>query len=487
MRIALVHYHMRRGGVASVIAHQAAALMEAGDEVLVISGDPPEAPLVVPSGRQIPVAVVEGLRYDRFQMPAAPSVPPAEAGKTLAEDINAAITGVWGRGADIIHVHNPLICKTAALLPALNILNKRGLRLLLQNHDLAEDFRPDVYVDGEDYPANCHYAVINSRDYSFLHRAGLKLEGLHLIPNEVVSVMAAGGLERNRYLYPVRAIRRKNLGEALLASLFIPKGRTVAVTLPPTTDQDEAVYQNWVKLAGELELPVEFEVGTRERFADVFGSALAVLSTSVKEGFGFSFLEPWTADRAVLGRRIEYVCRDFEDAGISFAAPSKKTGVFYKSINIPMDYIALPVLKNKMERAMTAIYEAFGLEPPAYAIRMMNDMIFTEQTIDFGRLDEELQTGIIRILASNDVVYREIAALNPFLMGLADWQSDENLIAENNRRIREAYGKERIAAILRRTYQSVMNTPILHKLSKVLLLELYLDPLRLSLVGVSHV
>jgi hypothetical protein len=478
---------MRRGGVASVIAHQAAALMEAGDDVLVISGELPEAPLVVPSGREIPVTVVDGLRYDRFQKPVASSIAPVEVGEKLAEGLQRAITGVWGGGADIVHVHNPLIRKTAALLPALNILNKQGLRLLLQNHDLAEDFRPDVYIDEENYPANCHYAVINSRDYSFLHRAGLKREGLHLIPNEVVPVTATKGLERNRYLYPVRAIRRKNIGEVLLASLFIPKGRTAAITLPPTTEQDEAAYRNWVKLAGELGLPVEFEVGTREGFADVFGSALAVLSTSVKEGFGFSFLEPWTADRAVLGRRIDYVCRDFEEVGIKFTPPSKKADTFYKSINIPMDYIAPPVLKNKMEHAMTAIYEAFGLEPPSYTIRMMDDMIFTEQTIDFGRLDEELQAGVIRVMASNDVVYREIAALNPFLAGLADWQSDEELIEENKRRIQEVYGKERIADILRGTYRSVMNTPILHKLSKILLLELYLDPLRLSLVGVSHV
>jgi hypothetical protein len=26
----------------------------------------------------------------------------------------------------------------------------------------------------EEYPENCHYAVINGRDYSFLHRAGLE-------------------------------------------------------------------------------------------------------------------------------------------------------------------------------------------------------------------------------------------------------------------------------------------------------------------------
>jgi glycosyltransferase involved in cell wall biosynthesis len=397
------------------------------------------------------------------------------------------MTSVWGRAADIVHVHNPLIRKTSALLPALNILNKRGLRLLLQNHDLAEDFRPDVYINREDYPENCHYAVINSRDYSFLHRAGLKLEGLHLIPNEVVPVAATSGLERNRYLYPVRAIRRKNIGEALLLSLFIPKGRTVAVTLPPVSEYDEAVYRNWVKFVKELELPVEFEVGSRERFADVFGSALTVLTTSVKEGFGFSFLEPWTAGRAVLGRRIDYVCRDFEEKGIKFDPPAKKKAAFYKSINIPMEYIALPVLKNKMEYAITAVYEAFGIDPPAYVMRMMDDMIFTGQMIDFGRLDEELQAGVIRIMASNDTVYREIGALNPFLAGLADWQNDEELIRENSLRIRDAYGKQRIAALLRRTYQTVLQTPILHKLSKTLLLELYLDPLRLSLVGVSHV
>jgi hypothetical protein len=108
----------------------------------------------------------------------------------------------------------------------------RESRLLLQNHDLAEDFRPEVYTENEEYPANCHYAVINNRDRSFLHRAGLKPEGLHLLPNEVRSISPDPNQARTRYLYPVRAIQRKNIGEALLLSLFIPEGRTVAVTLP---------------------------------------------------------------------------------------------------------------------------------------------------------------------------------------------------------------------------------------------------------------
>jgi hypothetical protein len=152
-----------------------------------------------------------------------------------------------------------------------------------------------------------------------------------------------------------------------------------------------------------------------------------------------------------------------------------------------MEYVSPPVLKNKMEHALSVIYEAFGFEPPGYVVKLMGDTLLSEQTIDFGRLDEELQAGIIRTLVSNEVVYRDVSALNPFLAGLADWQSDEHLIAENNGIIRRAYGKERIAAILRETYRGVMNTRVVHKLSKMLLLEKYLDPLRLSLVGVGHV
>jgi glycosyltransferase involved in cell wall biosynthesis len=458
--------------------------MDAGDDVLVISGEPVEPPLVVSSesgsaGREIPVAVVDGLTYDRFREPADPSVPLSPAGQALADGILAAMTGLWGEAADILHVHNPLIRKTAALLPALNILNKRGIRLLLQNHDLAEDFRPDVYVDGEDYPANCHYAVINSRDYSFLHRAGLKSEGLHLLPNEVSPISASPDPARNRYLYPVRAIRRKNIGEALLLSMFIPPGRTIAVTLPPTTQRDDLIYRRWAALAEELKLPMEFEVGNRETFSRLFGSSLAVITTSVKEGFGFSFLEPWTAGREVIGRRISYVCKDFEDEGIRFNA-------LYSALRVPTVYFSPSQLRQKMERTMNTIYDSFGLELPDYITKMISAEFLSQELFDFGRLDEELQERIIRTLVPNQAVRRDIVEVNPFLQGLADWQPDPELIEANRRIVGEVYGRARINRILQETYRSVMDTPVVHRLSKSVLLELYLDPLRLSLIGVGH-
>jgi glycosyltransferase involved in cell wall biosynthesis len=456
-----------------VIYNQAQALLEGGDEVLIITGD--ECPADAP----FPGVCVKALQYDRPGTPEAPARDSEEGARNLADSLLRAMESHWGIPADIIHVHNPLIQKNAALVPAVNILTGQGLRFLLQNHDLAEDFRPDVYMVHDEYPENCHYAVINSRDYSFLHRAGLKTAGLHLLPNEVSPLDAAPGLEQKRYLYPVRGIKRKNLGEALFLSLFIPKGKTIAVTLPPNSEKDHRVYRFWVGLAEELRLPVEFGIGSTDTFSRIIGSASCVITTSVKEGFGFSFLEPWTAGRAVIGRRIDYVCKDFEEAGVRFDS-------LYSSINIPMVYISQAMLRKKMDHTIAGVYEAFGLEPPHYIIKMLNDELFSRDELDFGRMDEDSQEYIIRTMVSNEAVFRDIAEVNPFLTELAGWRPDEDLITRNREVISNVYGRDRIRQKMREVYQAVHTTPVVHKISKTMLLELYLDPLRLSLVEVGN-
>jgi glycosyltransferase involved in cell wall biosynthesis len=450
-------------------------LANAGDEVLIITGEGPN------EDPGIPLALVETLGYDRNRQEASA----VTAGTALADALIAAMEARWGSTADILHIHNPLIQKNSALLPALKILGKKGIPLLLQNHDMAEDFRPDVYISREDYPEDCHYAVINSRDYSFLLRAGLKPEGLHLLPNEVSPIQAVEGLERKRYLYPVRGIRRKNIGEALLISLFIPKGMTLALTLPPSAGKDETVYRYWVNFARELELPVEFETGLSSGIGELFGGAYCVITTAVKEGFGFSFLEPWTASRGVIGRRIDYVCRDFEEEGIRFDSGAKGSSSQYSALQIPTDYIAIPVFKRKLKQTITDIYRAFGLDLPGYTISLPEHWIFSGDMIDFGRLDEELQGGFIRILASNETVFREMAALNPFLGGLTDWRPDDGLIETNRQYVSRIYGRERIMGLLRNIYQSVRDTPVSQRISKSMLLELCLDPRKLFLVGVG--
>ena len=473
MRIALVHYHLIRGGVASVIRQQARSLVDAGDEVLIIAGEAGDRQ----ADFSAPVAVVPDLCYDSRREDEVRGTP--EESERLVASLLFAMERQWGSIADVVHVHNPLIRKNKLLLPALRSLHSRGVKLLLQNHDFAEDFRPDVYLTGSAYVDDVHYAAVNGRDHSFLRRAGLAVEGTHLLPNAVVPISAKSGLDRTRYLYPVRASRRKNIGEALLLSLFIPEGRTIAVTLPPLSGRDAPSYEHWKSLAERLELPVEFEIGERETLSEALGSCFCALTTSIKEGFGFSFLEPWTAGRAVIGRRIDYVCRDFERSGVKFDC-------FYDEIAVPMVYLPAPLLRHKMEAALSLTYRAFDIVPPPYALKTLTDDLFSRDSFDFGRMDEELQTDVIETMASNAAARADLADANPFLSGLSAWEPDERTVASNRDRILSTYAPRSAAALLRETYRLTMERPVRHRLSKSVLLELFLDPLKISLIGLGR-
>jgi hypothetical protein len=102
----------------------------------------------------------------------------------IADTVIKAIQTRFDGPADILHVHNPLLAKNKNFLKILKALQKKSVTLFLQIHDFAEDGRPPSYFT-EEYPADCHYSVVNSRDYHILLKAGLKKEGLHQLFNSV--------------------------------------------------------------------------------------------------------------------------------------------------------------------------------------------------------------------------------------------------------------------------------------------------------------
>jgi hypothetical protein len=53
-----------------------------------------------------------------------------------------------------------------------------------------------------------------------------------------------------------------------------------------------------------------YGVGDMVRVADL------VITTSVLEGFGFAYLEPWILDRPVVGRSIPFITPDFQSQGM---------------------------------------------------------------------------------------------------------------------------------------------------------------------------
>lgn len=467
MKVVFIHYHLLKGGVTTVLRRQVQALLKSGDQVLVLAGEADE-----PSFEGAPPVLLDALRYDGRREP-------GQQVEDLAGDILKAIRARFPDGVDIVHIHNPLIRKNSLFLPALALLQREGLRLFLQNHDFAEDWRPDVWVGDGPYPGNCHYAVINGRDREYLVKAGLKPKAVHLLPNPVLAPPLGEARERNLFLYPVRAIRRKNIGEILLLSLFLSGGCRIGVTLPPTSEKDVPMYRFWRETAARLSLPVAFDLGLDADFGALVASSRAIITTSVKEGFGFSFLEPWLASRPVLGRRIDYVCRDFEGEGMVF-------NELYDGIDIPLEYFDSGELEARFTAALDQVWELFGRSTPPQARRSLLESLFSRGVIDFGRLDEELQAMILGRLSKDDAMRRDLSALNPFLAALPDWQENEALTAQNRATVVRSWSPEATLHILKNAWQESIDSPCHQHPDREALLHAFLDPAKLSLAGTGY-
>jgi glycosyltransferase involved in cell wall biosynthesis len=480
MKITFVHHHLRPGGVTRVIGEQVEAIKDV-HQALVVVGEKS------PSKTSFPVAVIPSIGYDRDRNDVRTAAESAKA-------ILGAARAHWGSDAGLYHVHNPTLGKNRDFLGVLRELQVRGARLLLQIHDFAEDGRPQNYT-GEPYPEDCHYAVINSRDLRILQWAGLKEEGVHLIPNAVKpppqgdretaglgiqagdGVAVAGGIPAgvglaggDLLLYPVRAIRRKNIGEAVLLSLFLPEGVEVGITLEPTGALDVRSYRAWMDFVSRERLPVRFRLGVTGAFERVLGRARCILTTSIKEGFGLAFLESWMGGRPLVGRLLPDICGDFVDAGLEL-------GHLYTKLSVPLQYVDSGRFFTLWRRCFTERLARYGLEAGSDA-EGFEEGIRSAGSVDFGMLNEELQRQVINCLlgpgapAAKD----ELLRLNPGLDTIATAERVRDLIPRNRAVVSRVYSVERNRERLLETYERVCSVTPTHSIRRDALLRAFNRP-----------
>jgi len=458
MKVAFIHHHMRRGGVTRVIEDQiASAAGLAGFRPLILTG---ESPPPSDEDLRLPFRVVSSLRYDRDRREGCDP-------ERMADDVQRSIGSVWKEGADILHIHNPTLGKNKEFVRMVRILRSRGERVLLQIHDFAEDGRPDNYT-AEEYPSDCHYAVINSRDYKILREAGLKDEGLHLLPNAVRPLRARNG-NRDIVLYPVRAIRRKNVGEAVLLSLFIQKGDAVGLTLEPTGMLDVQSYEGWRSFVSRYGLPVLFGLGTDTDLSVILGRSRFVITTSIKEGFGLTFLEPWTGKRQLFGRLLPDVCGDFTDRGIVFDQ-------LYTALRIPLDMVDYSLFEMKWRACRRLKVERYGLEVRREEEDGYLNSIRTRGWVDFGALSEDLQSGVIVRCLKEPSARKRLEEHNPFLPVSGDTMIDEERIERNSTIIEDVYSLEKNGARMMGIYGKVLEGSPVHRIDKSVLLRAFNKP-----------
>lgn len=463
MNIAFIHYHLKKGGVTTVLQQQIQALKSLGWNVLVLSGADAESPIPAP------VITIADLSYDTVQTGSS-------SPETIARKVINAIDGHWPKGADVVHVHNPTLAKNRYLQEALFLLHKSGIKLLCQIHDFAEDGRPAAYYTSG-YVNDCHYAAINRHDHQLLIRSGLKETGCHYLPNTIdpkftPSDQAGAG---NYVLYPVRAIRRKNIGEALLLSLFFDKGERLAITLPPNSPADIDSYSKWRNFAAENELCVDFEVGLEADFPDLMAGSRYVLTTSINEGFGFVYLEPWLAGKVLWGRLIPRVCEGFIGQGIEL-------NHLYRHLWVDLQWLDKASLQRQWTSTLSMASDLMNVPLNGATLNQYWRHVSDGGLFDFGLLNEKFQQQIILRMIADSGACKRLLEINPQLKHIGPFEGAKKTIQQNSDAIKKLFHPGQYALRLQRIYQCAANVSVHHRIDKAVLASSFLAPMNLSLL-----
>ncbi len=380
----------------------------------------------------------------------------------------------------VIQVHNHSLGKNSQLPYAVCRLADRGWRFLLQVHDFAEELRPENYqhllacagsleqMQASLYPqaGHIHYAALTNMAAGMLAQAGFAANRVHLLPNPVPIVgdtsshredarsqlarRFAVPLDRPYVIYPVRGIRRKNIGELLLWSAMLPEV-TFAVTLAPTNPIELTSYHAWNKLAVELRLPLLFDVGGEGGLSleENYAAADAIITTSVAEGFGLVFLESSIAQKVLFGRQLE-VTTDFADHGIRFPE-------LVDAIHIPTESIDVDALEERYTSYEGYLRNAYHASADQGAGR---NALSDSALIDFARLDRQAQTEFIHQVATDVELRAQVSKLNPCFRRLTQHVQSECRFdhTANIRAIAEHYSFDAIGQQLADVFQRVLSS-----------------------------
>lgn len=489
---AIVHHHLRVGGVTRVIENSVTALEKTGIKIVILTGEAlseKNRPIA-----KVPICVVDGLGYSEGDEKVDFSI--------LKQRMESAAKEALGQRPDCWHFHNHSLGKNPAVSEVVYSFAQEGYRLLLQIHDFAEDGRAANYskllyhlaggkpqlLEAKLYPqaSHVHYAVINGRDYQYLQKVGINIERLHLLPNAVHMSdlsrlkFSAEPLQYSRkkerlFLYPTRAIRRKNMGEFLLWATLGKKEDLFASTLAPENPKEQPIYNHWVKLAQTLRLPVRFNVGknTTLSFDQLISSSYAIVSTSITEGFGLAFLEPWLMSRPVLGRDLPAITKEFKEKGIGLTS-------LYENLFVPIEWIGgIEVFRNAIKNAFHDYYQSYQQPLNKTDIDKACDVAIHNGLVEFGYIHERFQEAVIRHLHRSPEDHRLVCPGS-----LDEKLAQKEVIEKNHATITSEYSVLQYKKRLLKIYEVVICSPSSPVASFDMgsLLDHFLDSAHLSLL-----
>lgn len=485
--IVIFHYHVRSGGVTSVILLSIQAIAAEMQEVrrirLVVGEEPDEGllALIAAIGRssggslRVEVETCPELGYagsgPQLLGQAGTGRPSGDSGpEAESRRIARLLSERWG-GA-LWWVHNYHLGKNPPFTQALLDIASEypDQRMLLHIHDLPEAGRFEnlrqlhTSVTRPLYPAlrNVRYLVINDRDRRLLLDAGLSRELVFLVNNPVSAqplpavdpqeVRARLSTHFGRkfpafdpasplLFYPVRAIRRKNLLEAGLIASLSPERPNLVVTLPGVSPR-ELRYSRAVEESFERgAIKGLFGIGERLPaagldFPAVAAAADRIVSTSFQEGFGYLFADSLRWGKPLVARSLDTL------GGIADLLDPASVRL-YDRLLVPLDGGERAALLSAYDRYLDGIRS--GLSRPSETREAVRRLV-AGSAADFSYLPLEGQLRVVE--RATDPSYRsELVSMNA---GLFDGL--ERLVAprpELGEAVAERFGFPRYAQALR--------------------------------------
>jgi glycosyltransferase involved in cell wall biosynthesis len=332
VKIAILHYHLRPGGVATVIRNAERALAGKFD-----------------------IQILADFGYDEH--PARSRSAFLAESRRLTDRLAQRL-----RGVDVLHTHNVGLGKHPRLTYAVKLLAERHrIKIINQVHDFPEDHRPAQLGalrkctgkrDDDFQRTLCYYdapnviwATLTTHDAAKLAAHGVPARKIHVLPNPVdeefftkpapsraelqpVREQLAAFARAHRFrfdprkkllLSPMKVMVRKNNAEAVELVKRLKKYQLV-ISLDASSASDRDYSERLKKKIRRERLPVVIGFGADlDNPLPLFHLAHAILTTSQVEGFGYTFVEGWLCHKAVVGRDIPEVTQDFVAAGMKMS------------------------------------------------------------------------------------------------------------------------------------------------------------------------
>lgn len=419
MKLVIVHYHLRPGGIRRIIELAVPHLVREAPRpithVVLATGQRADHHWHAAFAQQLPNIPVEVLVEPSFNYlseqrssPQGSTVQIRHALENLFADADAGNCLVWAHNLGV--GRNLLLARELAAACV-----ARDLPLVAHHHDWWFDNRwarwPEMRRSGFRNlaaPARVVFPPAGKALHVAINHADAAILSRHLghhalwLPNltepaplpSPARVRAAQRWLRNKlasdsapvWLLPCRTLRRKNVAEALLLTRWLRPEAWLVVTGAASSADELPYFDALERIAHQHHWRVRLGVlaGDESRkpsVPELLAACEAVLLTSIQEGFGLPYLEAAAAQRPLIARHLPNIAPDLDRFGFRFPQAYDEIRIAPELFNWPAERARQQKRFNEWRATMPGFARERVSQPSMLATKVPGPVPFSHLTL----------------------------------------------------------------------------------------------------------